>query len=189
MELNNKQSAGVNMIKLIIMFGLLLVVTSCSSISFTSDYDPATDFSGYKTFAVHEGTVDGSELENAPLIKRRVIDAIRKVMVSKGFLLTEENNADIIVYPFAGTNDKIKVTDWGYNYGPYWRRYPNGRNIDVTSYTEATLVLDLVDSKSDQLIWRGAGTGAIRENNSPEERTEAIDNAVSRILENYPPTN
>ena len=175
------------MLKSIITFGLLLVVTACSSISVTSDYDPATDFSGYKTFAVHEGTVDGSALENAPLIKRRVIDAVGKVMASKGFLLTDENNADIIVYPFAGTNDKIKVTDWGYSYGPYWRRYPNGRNIDVTSYTEATLVLDLVNSKSEQLIWRGVGTGAIRQSNSPEERTEAIDDAVSKILEKFPP--
>ncbi len=176
------------MIKALVAVGILLVITACSSISVNTDYDPALDFSEYKTFAVFKGNVKGSALENAPLIKTRVFDAAENSLSAKGFLQTDIDKADLIVYPFAGTKEKMKVTDWGYSYGRYWRGYPYGRNIDVSSYTEASLVLDLVDNKTDELVWRGVGTGTINPNNSPEEKTKAIDEAVSKILEKFPPS-
>jgi len=176
------------MIKSIIAGGMLLILFGCSSVSVTTDYDPALDFNKYKTFAVFKDAVQGSFLENAPLIKARVLDAVEKSLSDKGMLETEMDKADLIVYPFAGTKEKMNITDWGYSYGRYWRGNPYGRNIDVNSYTEASLVLDLVDNKSDELIWRGVGIGTINPNKSPEERTKAIDEAVSKILGKFPPS-
>ena len=175
------------MYRYIILAALLFTITKCSSISVSSDYDPAKDFDGYKTFAVFKDVVKGSELEKAPLIKARVLDAIERTMIAKGFSKVELADADLVVHSFAGTKDKLNVTDWGYSYGGYWRGYPYGRNIDVTQYTEATLVLDLVDGKNDELIWRGIGTGVLSENKTPAEKTEAVDNAVRKILGEYPP--
>jgi hypothetical protein len=71
--------------------------------------------------------------------------------------------------------------------GGYWGGYPYGRNIDVTSYTEASLILDIVDTKIKELVWRGIGIKAIETNKSPEERTKTIDEAVEKILGEYPP--
>jgi hypothetical protein len=38
-------------------------------------------------------------------------------MRQKGFTLIEADKADIVIYPNAGTEDKVNVTDWGYGYG------------------------------------------------------------------------
>jgi hypothetical protein len=171
---------------ILILTGMLFF--GCSSISVTSDYDPASNFTGYKTFAVSEKSIEGSALEQAPLIKKRVVDAVKSEMRKKGMVATHEDKADLVVYPFATTKDKINVTDWGYSYGAgYWGRYPYGRNIDVSEYTEATLVLDLVDNKTHELLWRGIGTGAVQPSKSPQERTEAVGEAVTKILDQYPP--
>ena len=170
---------------ILIFSGMFLA--GCSSVSVTSDYDPASDFSSYKTFAVSENIINGSALEKAPLIKKRVIDAVKSKMRQKGLVNTWDDKADLVIYPFAGTKDKINVTDWGYSYGGYWGRYPYGRNIDVTQYTEASLVLDIVDNNTHQLLWRGIGTGAVQPNKTPEERTKVIDEAVAMILAQYPP--
>jgi len=176
------------MIKISLSFLFIIFCVSCSSISVSTDYDPASDFSVYKTFAVYNDAVKGSELEKAPLIKARVIDAVEKTMTAKGFTLTDADKADILIYPFAGTKDKLNVTDWGYGYsGRYWGGYPYGRNIDVSTYTEASLVLDIVDNKNHELLWRGIGTKAVSQNKSPEERTKAVDEAVAKILGDYPP--
>jgi len=171
---------------ILILTGIL--IAGCSSISVTSDYDPASNFSGYKTFAVSEKSIDGSALEQAPLIKKRVVEAVKSEMRKKGMVETWEDKADMVVYPFAATKDKINVSEWGYSYGGgYWGMHPYGTNIDVSQYTEATLVLDLVNNETDELLWRGLGTGVIQPNRSPEERTKAIDEAVAKILAQYPP--
>jgi hypothetical protein len=175
------------MLRSFIVIIVSLVFTGCSSISVSTDYDPAIDFNAYKTFAVHKDAVKGSKLEIAPLIKSRVIDAVERTMVQKGFAKAEIDKADIIVFPFAGTKDKMNVTDWGYSYGGYWGGYPYGRNIDVSYYTEASLVLDFVANEKDELVWRGIGTGALDPDKTPEERTQSIDYAVAEILSEYPP--
>jgi len=171
---------------ILILTGILFF--GCSSISVTSDYDPAGNFTGYKTFAVHEKAINGSVLETAPLIKKRVVDAVKSEMRKKGMVETWEDKAELVVFPFATTKDKINVTDWGYSYGGgYWGMHPYGRNIDVNQYTEATLVIDLVNNKTHELLWRGLGTGAVQPNNSPEERTKAVSEAVTKIMAQFPP--
>ena len=39
-----------------------------------------------------------------------------------------------------------------------------------------------------ELVWRGSGTGVISQSPSVEERTEKINNAVTEILGQFPPT-
>jgi hypothetical protein len=60
--------------------------------------------------------------------------------------------------------------------------------VDVSHYDEGTLVIDFVDMTKQELVWRGIGTGAVSESPSVEERTEKINNAVTHILEQFPPT-
>jgi len=176
------------MLKYTILSVLLLAfITGCSSVSVTNDYDPGTDFSTYSTFALYDGKIEGSELESYPLVKKRVMDAIKNEMTKKGFTSSDSENADLIIYAQAGTAEKMNVTDYGYGYGSWWGPYPYGRNIDVSYYTQASVIIDLVDNAKDELVWRGIGTGVVQEGGTPEERQEKVDNAVAKILEQYPP--
>ena len=174
-----------------IFLSLVLPVTlivGCSSISTTSDYDPSADFASYSTFSIYDGTIEGSELESAPLVKKRVLEAIVNEMQKKGFVKADSENSDLIIYTQAGTAEKMNVTDYGYGYGSWWGPYPYGRNIDVSYYTQGSLIIDLVDNAKDELIWRGIGTAVIQDRGTPEERQKFIDEAVAKILTDYPPT-
>jgi hypothetical protein len=168
-------------------FLLTILVLGCSSVSVTSDYDPAANFGDYYSFEVYRETIKGSELESAPIVKKRVIDAIERVMQQKGLTLDESGNADLIVYTHAGTTERMNVTDWGYGYGSWWGPYPYGRNIDVSYYTQGSLFIDLVDNEKDELMWRGVGTAVLKDRGTPEERQQFIDDAVEKILSDYPP--
>ena len=173
---------------ILISLTALFILAGCSTVSVTEDYDPGADFSTYNTFAIYKGTIEGSILESAPLVKKRVLEAISNEMVKKGFTETDTSDADLLIYSQAGTTEKMNVTDYGYRYGSWWGPYPYGRNIDVSYYTQASVIIDFVDNAKDELVWRGIGTGVVQESGTPEERQEKIDNAVAKILEQYPPT-
>lgn len=169
----------------IISFGF---ITGCSSISVTSDYAPGVDFISYNTFSIYNGVIKDSQLESAPLVKKRVLEAITNEMQKKGLTLTDSANAALIIFAQAGTAEKMNVTDYGYGYGGWWGPNPYGRDIDVSYYTEASLIIDLVDNAKDEMIWRGIGTGVVQQTGTPEERQQRIDEAIAKILAQYPPS-
>ena len=172
---------------ILISLTTLVVLAGCSSVSVTNDYDPAADFSKYNFFAVYKGAIKGNELESYPLVKKRVLEAISNEMVKKGLVQTDTSDADLLIYAQGGTTEKMNVTDYGYHYGSWWGPYPYGRNIDVSYYTQASLIIDFVDHAKDELVWRGIGTGVVQESGTPEERQQRIDEAVAKILAQYPP--
>jgi len=173
--------------KYLVITVFLLGVTGCSSISTTSDYDPAANFVSYTTFSIYDGVIKNSELESAPLVKKRVLEAIANEMQKKGMTQTDSSKADLIIFAQAGTTEKMNVTDYGYGYGGWWGPNPYGRNIDVSYYTQGSLVIDFVDNAKDELVWRGIGTAALQDRGTPEERQAFIDEAVAKILDQYPP--
>ena len=175
------------MIKYILIAFTLIGLAACSSISTTSDYNPATDFSSYSTFSIYDGVIKDSELESAPLVKKRVLEAINNEMKKKGLTASDSADASIIIFAHAGTTEKMNVTDYGYGYGGWWGPSPYGRDIDVSYYTQGSLVIDFVDNSKDELVWRGIGTAALQDRGTPEERQAFIDEAVATILDQYPP--
>lgn len=175
------------MIKYLFAALILLVFAACSSISTTSDYNPDTDFTSYSTFSIYNGVIKDSELESVPLAKKRVLEAISNEMQKKGFTSADSAAASLIIFAHGGTAEKMNVTDYGYGYGGWWGPYPYGRNIDVSYYTQGSLVIDFVDNSKDELVWRGIGTAALQDQGTPEERQAFIDEAVAKILAQYPP--
>jgi Domain of unknown function (DUF4136) len=49
-----------------------------------------------------------------------------------------------------------------------------------------TLVVDLYDARSKQLVGRGTGTGT--SSDKPEKNTAKMNKAVAKMFEQYPPT-
>ena len=88
---------------------------------------------------------------------------------------------DLLVAYHLGIKDKIDVSSWGYGYGR-WGGWGGG-NLDVRQYKEGTMIIDLVDASTRELVWRGIGKGVVG-SGSPETK---IREAVTEILSNYPP--
>ena len=176
------------MIKCLLMVFISIgFITACSSISVTSDFNPGADFISYNTFSIYTGVIKDSKLESVPLAKKRVLEAITNEMQKKGLTITDSSNASLIIFAQAGTAEKMNVTDYGYGYGGWWGPNPYGRNIDVSYYTQGSLIIDFVDNSKDELVWRGIGTAVVQDRGTPDERQAFIDEAVAKILDQYPP--
>lgn len=172
---------------------LLLVVTSCSSIRVATDYDKNANFDNFKTFAFFKTGIDKAEIND--LDKRRILRAIESELLAKGF--TKSETPDLLISLFTKSNQRVDVYNntwgmgaWGWGgwgpwggFGPGWGWGYN--QPSVTTSTEGTLFIDLIDANKKELVWQGMGTGYLSRNMDKKEAL--IKEFVSKIMEKYPP--
>ncbi len=183
--------------RIFFFFPLLLAffVSGCSSVSVNYDYDPAADFSAIKTYSWGQANSGNDELTRNPLLKKRIEASVDRYMQSRGFSKVEPARADVLIVMQAMVKEKMQVTDWGgprgyYRdpwYDPWWGGGAYGGRVDVSYYNEGTLVIDIVDSRKKELIWRGLGTGVVQSPKDQEKQQAAIDKYVKEILDHFPP--
>ena len=163
----------------------LVILTSCSSVRVVTDYDTKVDFTSYKTFAFYKKGIDKASVSD--LDKKRIMRAVEAELVAKGF--SKSTNPDILVSIFTKSREQVNVSDnnigigWGWGYNPWFY----GRtNININQYTEGTLFIDFIDKNTNELIWQGIGSGAMKMSNI-EKKEERINEFVYEIISTYPP--
>jgi len=157
---------------------LLAVLPACSGLSTSFDYDTSQDFVGLKSYA-------WIEKQDNSINMKRVREAVDAELKNRGFTETV-SRPDFQLAVHVGTQDRLRVVDWGYTYQPrgYWH---GGRNIDVYQYEEGTLLIDVIDPGQNALIWRGSASKSIDSSWTPEERDEEVREAVKTLLDEFPP--
>ena len=182
-------------IRISVMLSFLLLA-GCSTLTIQTDYNPEYDFSAIKTYqwVKNEKHSDDVRVNNS-LIINRVNKAINQNLQSKGLTEKKTGEADVFVNWFGGIDNKIRqetinhyyggmYRGYGYPYGGYWPGYTQTYNVE---YQEGTLIIDILDGKSHELIWRGTGQDYVEDNQTPEEITQGINQAVEGIMESFPP--
>ena len=158
-----------------------------------SDHDRSHDFSTYRQFAWMADQPMMAAPEDvarvSPLNRRRIEQAIEKELVRKGFrMVPERDAADFVVSYTVGARDRLDVRSYPTPYrGPWLWGYPYfGHDVDVTTYQQGTLSIDVFDGKTHQPVWHGWGTKRISESDV-KNAGELIPPAVASILKNFPP--
>ncbi|AOW09389.1 DUF4136 domain-containing protein [Flavobacterium gilvum] len=164
---------------------LLFMVVSCDTVKVYSDYDKSVDFAQYKTFAFMKSGIDKVEISD--LDKKRILNAIDRQLQSKG--LTKSDNPDLLVNIFTKSKEEISVNQfsaaYGYGWGWGWNPYMYGGHTYVSSSTEGTLYIDLIDAKKKELIWQGEGSGTLSKDMN--EKDAIVNDFVTQILAQFPP--
>lgn len=167
-------------ILLIAVMALLAVsVMSCTNtpVTVNSDYDQNYDFAKLKTFKFLDIPPASGINE---LDAERLKSAVENVMGGKGYTVSEE--ADFGVAMHFGVQEKTQIDTISYGYYGWG---PGG--AQVWQYDEGTLVIDFIDMTKNRLIWRGSGTKILSDNPTIEEKTKNINDAVVKILNQFPP--
>ncbi|MCK4562979.1 MAG: DUF4136 domain-containing protein, partial [Flavobacteriaceae bacterium] len=75
---------------------------------------------------------------------------------------------------------------YGYGYGGYGMGHGFGYN-NVSTSTEGTLFIDLIDAHKKELAWQGIGKGILSSSKNIEKKEARINEFVSKIMIAYPP--
>jgi hypothetical protein len=168
-------------------------LAACSGISTNFDFDPQANFTGYQTWAWMEMQPDPQFTD---LQRSRLRSSVESGMAAKGLELVR-SQPDVFVGYQVILDEQVSYNTvnnyygggWGYRgwYGPSYGMTMGSSQTTETRVQVGTLILDIFDAGTKELVWRGTGESKIQEIQDPQERQARLDKAVAKILENFPP--
>ena len=168
--------------------GALLLPVILLAQDVTRDWDKKYDFATVKTFAMKIGTSWGNQLS-----ENRVITDLAEAITEKGWKRVEsETAANVVVVIHGATKVKQNINTFysgsmgGYGYG-YHGMGGMGMatgTTTVSEYTVGTLVVDMFDTKTKNLVFRGTATDEI--NKDPKKNEKKLDKAAQKLFKDFP---
>ena len=172
--------------------GLGLLVVLCAMPAAAQkvyvDYDRNAIKNDYKTFAWQE---TGPTLQEfAPLMHTRIKNGIEHYLTEGGYI-EDLDSPDLYVTYHTSSQEEVQfsVTGYGYGYGtgwgwsPYWGASGGAVSTTASTYERGTLVVDIWDAKTDEIVWRGTASAVIPEN--PEKARKTIEKALEKMVKQF----
>jgi len=152
----------------------------------TSDHDLEADFTQYKTFAWKPGT----EAPN-PITEKRIHRAIEAELVAKGIVAAAES-PDLFVYTHVSSSQTSSVDFVGFGYGGYagwdgWGYWgPVATTINMRDVYHGALIVDLVDTHKNALVWRAVANETFLELDM-DKIAKMVNKVVKKMFREFPP--
>jgi hypothetical protein len=142
------------------------------------NFMPKTDFSKYRTYKwVSTGSAYPDQIMDAEI--KQSVDA---QLASRGMTKTDSDKADLYIGYQRTVNEETQWDAWGS------RAFGMGTGSWTSStISVGTLVLDMYDPGTKQLVWTGQATKTINPSSNPEKNMKNLDKAIAKLLKNYPP--
>lgn len=170
-------------LKTALVVAAVAVVAACASSPTTnSDYNPATNFSQYHSF----GFLATDQIAD-PMVDSRIKSAITAALTAKGWTLNDQN-PDVWVVPHIQLSEQTQLNTWntGWGYGR-WGGGMGNTQTTVEKIPIGTCIIDLVDAKQKQMIWRGTASNTLSPSDTPEQKQAAVNQAMTQLFQNFPP--
>ena len=163
--------------------GLALLGTIALAKSVTYDYDRGADFSRYKTYAWTRGTELTDELNHA-----RIVRAVDAQLAAKGLTRVEPSaRPEVLVAYHASFERNVEIHGFSHGWGPFGLGGDRTGSARVQPILVGTLVVDIVDARTNAIVWRAMASSDINPATSPQKRDQKIASATAKMFKNYPP--
>jgi len=147
-----------------------------------TDFDHQANFSQYKTYSWQEIKPENS------LWDSRIKNAVDAQLTAKGWTQID-SGGDVAVVAIKTTQTQKSLQTFYDGFGGRWRwRGFGGMGQSTTTeqdYKVGTLVVDLYDGKTKQLIWRGSAQDTLSDKASNNEKK--LDKGVAKMFKKFPP--
>jgi len=170
-----------NLVALGAMAVMLLMTGLLAAQDVKSNYMPGTDFSKFHSYKWVP--IEGGAHPNQ-IVDAQIKQSVDGQLTGKGLTKTEDEKADLYVgYQIAVDKEK----QWnGYGMGGGVRFGGMGTATSST-INVGTLVLDMYDPTTKQLVWTGQATKTMDPSSNQEKNQKNLDKAMAKLLKNYPP--
>jgi Domain of unknown function (DUF4136) len=149
-----------------------------------TDYDRAANFAQYKTYSWEQvKTKDALDVD-------RIKSAVNTALAAKGWRQVD-SGGDVSIMAMEITREQQTLNTFydGFGGGWGWRGFGGGGFGEATTTTDTykvgTVVVDLFDTKTKQLIWRGRSTDTL--SNNSDKNIKNLDKGVEKMFKKFPP--
>ncbi|HWX53283.1 MAG TPA: DUF4136 domain-containing protein [Verrucomicrobiae bacterium] len=144
-----------------------------------TDFDRSANFNQYKTYSW--STVKASD----PLWVDRIKSAVDSALAAKGWTQIESGGDVSITAMEITKNQQTLNTFYDGGFGGWrWGGFGNATTTTET-YKVGTLVVDLFDTHSKKLIWRGSSSDTL--SNKSEKNIKNLNKGVGKMFKHFPP--
>jgi hypothetical protein len=154
-----------------------------------SNYKPGTNFVQYHTFALlpRPQTASASDPGLVLRLAQTAREEVTRALAAKGLTEAAADKADLAVNLRGQSLPRVEVKDYGYTY-PMVTRYGTvpvvyNPSTSVSTYDEKTLIIELLENRSKELVW----VGWMKKDFYGPVKTEDLQEAIREILSKYPP--
>jgi hypothetical protein len=145
-----------------------------------TDYDRNTDFSQYKTYSWEKVQTQD------PLWVDRIEQAVNAALVAKGWTLVPSGgNVSIVAIEMTRNQQTLDTFYNGFGGGWRWGGGFGDATTTVDTYKVGTLVVDLFDTNSKKLIWRGSSSDTLSDKS--DKNIKNLDKGVQKMFDHFPP--
>jgi len=161
---------------------MAIVFASASFAEVKTDYDRAANFRQYKTYSWQNvNTRD-------PLMVNRIKAAINAQLAAKGWAEVP-SGGDAALVAMETTHNQQTLNTFYDGFGGGWRWRGFGGFGEATTTTETymvgTLIVDIFDAKTKNLIWRGSDSDTL--SNNSDKNIKELDKNVKKMFDHFPP--
>src|SRR5882762_915901 len=149
-----------------------------------TDYDHSANFGQYKTYSWEKVQTKD------PLMVDRIKDAVNAALAAKGWTQVDSGgDVSIVAMEITKNQQTLNTFYDGFGGGWGWRRFGGGGFGQATTTTETykvgTLIVDLFDTKTKQLIWRGTSSNTL--SNNSDKNIKNLDKGADKMFKHFPP--
>ena len=173
------QKVALSLIALMFLFA---GVASAQQVK--TDYDRGTNFAQYKTYSWENVKTKD------PLDADRIKNAVNAALAAKGWTQVDTGgDVSVVAMEITSTQQTLNTFYNGMGGGWGWRRFGGGGFGEATTTTDTykvgTVVVDLFDSKTKQLVWRASESDTL--SNNSDKNIKNLDKGVDKMFKHFPP--
>ena len=163
---------------------ILLFAVKSSAGDVKTDYDRGANFGQYKTYSWEQvKTKDALDVD-------RIKNAVNATLAAKGWMqVNSGGDVSIVAMEITHKQQSLNTFYDGFGGGWGWRGFGGGGFGEATTTTETykvgTLVVDLFDTKTKQLLWRGSSSDTL--SNNSNKNIKNMDKDVEKMFKDFPP--
>ena len=163
---------------------VFLFASTLSAQQVKTDYDRNANFAQYKTFSWEQVKTKD------PLDVDRIKSAVNAALAAKGWTQVK-SGGDVSIVAMEITREQQALNTFydGFGGGWGWGRFGGGGFGEATTTTDTykvgTLVVDLFDTKTKQLLWRGSSSDTL--SNNSDKNIKNLDKGVEKLFKSFPP--
>jgi len=164
---------------------LILLASSCASMRVGTYVSRDTDFSRYQTYAWGPADalpIGDARLEHNPILVDYLQGAVERGLRKHDLLLVPASaQPDLLVHFHGSVRQTLSVANAS-------RSHEHGasEDVEVVPFDEGTLVIDMVDARTDRLVWRGWAIDSLNGIVDSQDRMEQkVNEAVAKMLASF----
>jgi hypothetical protein len=183
---------------LLLVLGAVMFAGCTTQPRVETDHQADFDFSSLKTFDVAETKQDSKEsILISPFTLSHIHSALEGELAKRYQSAAAGAKPDFIVSYHVVIEEKIDPRSYDdlYGFGYYGRgyRYPRplfyGAGTGLRVYNQGSLIIDIVDAKTEKPIWRGVSEKRLSRDMAPTQQREVLSRAVTEVIAQFPPVN